>query len=109
MTKLYLCEACSGVIAIVLLVADCRHLAMDVPAEPTAFSGQPSSDLRHFLTIQQRNGDELAGAGASAGTDVIQQLNGLSALISAGKGHQTYVATASPEYFSRVAANIQPR
>jgi hypothetical protein len=85
--KTILCEGCSALIAVVLVVADCWHITVDVPDETAAVSIQTAPDARQMLQIDLQSRNVVPGTAGSTGNDVVKQLGGLSALISAGVGH----------------------
>ncbi len=90
MIKPMLCEGCSVLIALVLVVADCRHIARDAPEATTAFSNPTAADSRHILEIDLQSRMAEVGTVGPTGSDVVRQLSGLSALYSAGAGRVTY-------------------
>lgn len=83
-----LCECCSAVIAMVLLVADCRHLAMQAPQDLRASSSQTSTDWPRFLQVELQNGTAGPMTASLSGNDVMTQLSGLSAMASASAGYR---------------------
>jgi len=86
--KTILCEGCSALIAIVLVVADCRHITL-VPDETASVSSQTAPDARQMLEIDLQSRNVIPGTAGSTGSDVVKQLGGLSALISVGVGHRS--------------------
>jgi hypothetical protein len=88
MIKPILCEGCSVLIALVLVVADCRHLTA-AASEPVApASNQIAPDARHILQIDFQSRNATPGMTSATGNDLVRQLSGLSAMYTARVGHQ---------------------
>src|SRR5580658_10032931 len=87
MIKPTLCEGCSVLIALVLVVADCRHLTANAPEPVASLSGQTASDARHMLQIDLQSRNAAPGTVGTTGNDLVRQLSGLSALFSGGVAH----------------------
>ncbi len=83
MIKPTLFEGCSVLIALVLVVADCRHLTANAP-EPMASVSSETADVRHMLLIDLQSRNAAPGTVGATGNDLERQLSGLSALFSGG-------------------------
>ena len=83
MPKLYLFEIASTLIAVTLLVADCRHMMTDSPSAPQWPPLQTPSAVGYLLASQ--------AAGVER-TDVIRQISGLSMLAVINPDHPRSVA-----------------
>ena len=80
MIKLQLREMCSGLMAIVLITADCRHLLTQAPADVSAYSDSASPQLRRLIAIEAQHRNEMHSVTGPADHDVLQQLSDLAAL-----------------------------
>ncbi len=92
MTKPNLCECCSALIAIVLLVADVRHIALQAPEDALARSNPASPDW-HLLAVERQSLNIQPGTPSLNRADVMQRISDLSALVSMGAGNRAYDAT----------------
>ena len=84
MIKPTLCEGCSVLIALVLVVADCRHLTVNAPEPVASVSADRAADVRKMLQIDLQSRNAAPGTVGATGNDLVRQLNGLSALFSGG-------------------------
>lgn len=87
MIKPTLFEGCSVLIAMVLVVADCRHLTANAPEPVASVSGQTAADVRQMLQIDLQSRNAAPGTVGATGNDVVRQLSGLSALFAGGVAH----------------------
>jgi len=94
----YLCESCSVLIAVVLLVADYRHITMRSPEGPAASADQAGVDLRHILDVKLQIRNAGGGAAMLSESDVGRQLSGLSALMAAGAARRPDPAVLAASY-----------
>jgi hypothetical protein len=83
MSRLYIFEIASALIAVLLLVADCRHMLMEPPNAPDWAAMQRTPDITYLSSAQA---ERIQRA------DVIDQLNGLSMLVSASAAHPQLIA-----------------
>lgn len=84
MIKPTLFEGCSVLIALVLVVADCRHLTANAPEPMASVSSETAADVRHMLQIDLQSRNAAPGTVGVTGNDLERQLSGLSALFSGG-------------------------
>jgi hypothetical protein len=87
MTKPNLCDCCSALIAIVLLVADVRHMAIAAPTDAQSLSSPATSDL-HLLAVERQSLNMQPGTASLNRTDVMQRISDLSALVAMGAGNR---------------------
>ena len=95
MMKPILFESCSALIALVLVVADCRHIAAAAPEEALSVSSQATSDSRQIIQIDLQSRNAEPGTARAVGTDVVRQLSGLSALLSTAVGRGSHAGIGS--------------
>lgn len=87
MIKPPLCEGCSILIALVLVVADCRHLTANASEPVASVSSETAADVQHMLQIDLQSRNAAPGTVGATGNDLVRQLSGLSALFSGGVAH----------------------
>ncbi len=92
MTKPSLCECCSAMIAIVLLIADVRHVAIQSPDDALTLNSQATPDL-HLLAVERQSLKLQPGTASLNRADVMQRISDLSVLVSMGAGYRANAGT----------------